>query len=103
MNERMVFDYRIKLLFIILSSNCLALGYLTRNGTSLKVFFILTDLSDEYDRDRDSGCRNRGHCPSPLFGRSVNPIPTGGGQIIPTYFTAPPQKKKSPSGITVCS
>ena len=28
MNERMVFDYRIKLLFIILSSNCLALSYL---------------------------------------------------------------------------
>ena len=36
------------------------------------------------------------------FGRSVNPIPTGGGQIIPTYYycTPLPPKKKSPSGIT---
>ena len=35
----------------------------------------------------------------PIFGRSVNPIPTGGGQIIPTYYYWPPQSF-SPSGIT---
>ena len=27
-----------------------------------------------------------GYCPLPIFSRSVNPIPSGGGQIIPTYF-----------------
>ena len=35
----------------------------------------------------------------PIFGRSVNPIWTGGGQIIPTYYYWPPQYF-SPSGIT---
>ena len=35
----------------------------------------------------------------PIFGRSVNPIQTGGGQIIPTYCYWPPQCF-SPSGIT---
>ena len=35
-----------------------------------------------------------------IFGRSVNPIPTGGEQIIPTYYYWPP-KSFSPSGITV--
>jgi hypothetical protein len=35
----------------------------------------------------------------PIFGRSVNPIQTGGGQIIPTYYYWPPQFF-SPSGIT---
>ena len=34
----------------------------------------------------------------PIFGRLVNPIPTGGGQIIPTYFYWHPQIF-SPSGI----
>ena len=29
-------------------------------------------------------CQNQGW--PPIFGRSVNPIPTGGGQIIPTYY-----------------
>ena len=28
--------------------------------------------------------------PLPIFGRSVNPIPTGGGQIIPIYYYCPP-------------
>ena len=28
--------------------------------------------------------------PAPIFGRSVNPIPTGGGHIIPTYYYWPP-------------
>ena len=36
----------------------------------------------------------------PIFGRSVNPIRTGGGQIIPTYYYWPLQCF-SPSGITV--
>ena len=27
----------------------------------------------------------------PIFGRSVNPIPTGGGQIMPTISTGPPK------------
>ena len=30
----------------------------------------------------------------PIFGRSVNPIPSGEGQIIPTYYNCPPPKKK---------
>ena len=34
-----------------------------------------------------------------IFGRSVNPIPTGGWQIIPTYYYWHPQYF-SPSGIT---
>ena len=34
-----------------------------------------------------------------IFGRSVNPIPTGGGQIIPTYYYWHPQCFSS-SGIT---
>ena len=36
---------------------------------------------------------------SALAQQSVNPIPTGGGQIIPTYYYWPPQSF-SPSGIT---
>ena len=28
----------------------------------------------------------------PIFGKSVNPIPTGGWQIIPTYYYWPPPK-----------
>jgi len=36
----------------------------------------------------------------PIFGRSVNPIPTGAGQIIPTHYYWHPQIC-SPSGITV--
>ena len=28
----------------------------------------------------------------PIFGRSVNPIPTRGGQNIPTYYYWPPPK-----------
>ena len=38
--------------------------------------------------------------PAPIFGRSVKPIPTGGGQIIPTYYHWPPESF-SPSSITV--
>jgi hypothetical protein len=37
--------------------------------------------------------------PPPIFGRSVNPIPTEGGQIIPTYYYWHPQIF-SPSDIT---
>ena len=33
-----------------------------------------------------------GHCPPPMFVRSVNPIQTGGWQIIPNYTTAPKLK-----------
>ena len=45
-------------------------------------------------------CRNWGGWGGPpIFGRSVNPIPTGGGQIIPTYYYWPPQSF-SPSDIT---
>ena len=41
-----------------------------------------------------------GHWPPlPIFGRSVNPILTGGGQIIPIYYYWPLQIF-SPSGIT---
>ena len=43
----------------------------------------------------------RGALAPPIFGSSVNPIPTGGGQIIPTYYYWPPQIF-SPSGITAC-
>ena len=35
----------------------------------------------------------------PIFGRSVNPIQTGGAQTVPTYYFWPPQYF-SPSGIT---
>ena len=35
----------------------------------------------------------------PIFGRSVNPIPTRGGQIGPTYYYWPLQIL-TPSGIT---
>ena len=35
----------------------------------------------------------------PIIGWSVNPIPTGGGQIIPTYYYWHTQSF-SPSGIT---
>ena len=52
-------------------------------------------------------CRNRvalADCPPPppppILDRSVNPIPTGEGQIIPTYYYWHPQGF-SPSGITV--
>ena len=52
-------------------------------------------------------CRNRGdqgdHCPSLIFGRSVNPILTEGGQIMPTNYHATalaPTQSFSPSGIT---
>ena len=41
--------------------------------------------------------------PLPIFGRSVNPIPTGGGQIIPIYYYCPPPQIFLPSGITVTS
>ena len=36
-----------------------------------------------------------------IYQRSVNPIPTGGGQIIPTYYYWHPQCFSS-SGINVC-
>ena len=39
----------------------------------------------------------------PICGRSVNPIPSGEGQIIPTYYNCPPKKIFSPTGITVHS
>ena len=35
----------------------------------------------------------RGPLAPPIFGRSVNPIQTGGGQIIPTYYYCPPPPK----------
>ena len=51
-------------------------------------------------------CRNPGggggaggFMPPSIFSRSVNPMPTGGGQIIPTYYYCPLQIF-SPSGIT---
>jgi hypothetical protein len=52
-------------------------------------------------------CRNqggqmgqRGHCPPPIFGSSVNPIPTGEGRLSPPITTAP-AKFLSPFGITL--
>jgi len=42
----------------------------------------------------------RGATDPPIFGKSVNPIPTGAGQIIPTHYYWHPQIC-SPSGITV--
>ena len=38
--------------------------------------------------------------PPPIIDRSVNPIPTGGGQTNPTYFPGPPPQSFSSSGIT---
>ena len=35
----------------------------------------------------------------PIFGRSVNPIPTEGGQIIPTYYYRPPKKCHLPASL----
>ena len=42
------------------------------------------------ERTLCSDVGTRGGPPLPLFGRSVNPIPTGGGQIIPSYYYWPP-------------
>ena len=44
----------------------------------------------------------KGHCPPhhPIFSRSVHPIPTGGGQIIPTlYFFHLPALLQTITGI----
>ena len=35
----------------------------------------------------------------PIFGRSVNPIPTGGGQIMPTISTGPPKVFHLPASL----
>ena len=35
----------------------------------------------------------------PIFGRSVNPIPTGGGQIMPTITTGPPKVFHLPASL----
>ena len=37
----------------------------------------------------------------PIFGRSVNPIPTGGGQIIPTTYYWPPKVFHLPASLHV--
>ena len=49
--------------------------------------------------DAGTGGGAGGPLAPPIFDRSVNPIPTGEGQIIPTYYYWPPQCF-SPSGIT---
>ena len=35
----------------------------------------------------------------PIFGRSVNPIQTGGGQIMPTITTGPPKVFHLPAAL----
>ena len=35
----------------------------------------------------------------PIFGRSVNPIQTGGGQIMPTITTGPPKVFHLPASL----
>jgi len=35
----------------------------------------------------------------PIFGRSVNPIQTGGGQIMPTTTTGPPKVFHLPASL----
>ena len=37
----------------------------------------------------------------PIFGRSVNPIPTGGGQIMPTITTGPPKVFHLPASLSM--
>jgi hypothetical protein len=37
--------------------------------------------------------------PPLIFGKPVNPIPTGGGQIMPTNYVLVPPSFFSPSGI----
>ena len=32
-----------------------------------------------------------GRCPPPVIGRSVDPIPTGGGQIMPKHYYLTPR------------
>ena len=39
--------------------------------------------------------------PFPIFGRSVNPIQNGGGQIIPTYYYWPPNAFHLPASLLV--
>ena len=36
----------------------------------------------------------------PIFGRSVNPIQTGGGQIMPTITTGPPKVFHLPASLS---
>ena len=51
-------------------------------------------------------CRNRGEgaggplAPIPIFGRSVQPISTWGGQIIPTYYYWPPNFFHLPASLS---
>ena len=40
----------------------------------------------------------KGPVAHPIIGKSVNPIQTEGGQIIPTITTGPPPQSFSPSG-----
>ena len=50
------------------------------------------DISIMYDSDAGTGGPG-GPLAPPIFGRSVNPIPTRGGQTIPPYYYGPPPPK----------
>ena len=59
----------------------------------------MVDVIDDYYSDDDYEVRigqsavvpELGGSAPPIFGRSVNPIQTGGGQIMPTITTGPPK------------
>ena len=56
--------------------------------TGLKALLYLQVNSKDFFNLSNSNIRGRAtDSPPPIFGRSVNPIPTGGGQIIPIFFT----------------
>jgi hypothetical protein len=50
-------------------------------------------------RPHGSGAGTGGATGPPIFGRSVNPIQTGGGQIMPTITTGPPKVFHLPASL----
>ena len=64
------------------------LPYLVKVDATKAAIIIVYDATFQW-------CRNRGArgapAPPPIFGRSVNPILTGGGQIMPTNYHWPPK------------
>ena len=66
------------------------------SGFVRQLFIMFTQILGSQYSDAGTGGARGGQ-----FGSSVNPIPTGGGQIIPTYYYWPPPPQIfSPSGIT---
>ena len=74
---------------------------LTLDKFSLESQYFLEEEKNNITNCVNQRCRNRGGHWPPIFGTSVNPIPTGEGRLSPPITTGTPNVFHLPASLSV--